>query len=195
MSHIVFFLEEPSAEAMLKGLLPRILPESFTFQCIVFSGKSDLDRRLMPRLRGYILPDAQFVVLRDKDSADCMVLKQRLARACRDGGKPGTLVRIVCTELESWYLGDLAAVEKGLGISGLARHQKNKKFRDPDRLANAKQELKRLTDFAYRETDGSADIGVHLSPEGNSSHSFNVFVTGLRRLVSLAQPHPEPMIP
>jgi len=30
MTHLVFFLEEPSAEEMLKDVLPRLLPDNIT---------------------------------------------------------------------------------------------------------------------------------------------------------------------
>jgi hypothetical protein len=38
MSVLVFFLEEPSAKAMLKGLLPRILPTEWLVRYVVFAG-------------------------------------------------------------------------------------------------------------------------------------------------------------
>ncbi len=73
-----------------------------------------------------------------------MKLKQRLKDLCQQAGKPDALIRIVCHELESWFLGDLAAVENAFNIKGLAKQQNHKKFRDPDRLANASEELGKL---------------------------------------------------
>ena len=43
MKHLVFLLEELSAEEMLKGVLPKILPEGIHVKFIVFEGKQDLD--------------------------------------------------------------------------------------------------------------------------------------------------------
>ena len=77
MSEIVFFLEEPSAEAMLEGFLPKVMP-GLNYRCIVFEGKQDLERRLVQRMRGYRVPDAKFVVLRDQDAADCKAVKKTL---------------------------------------------------------------------------------------------------------------------
>jgi hypothetical protein len=37
--HILFFVEEPSAEAALANLLPKLLPNLTTFQFVVFQGK------------------------------------------------------------------------------------------------------------------------------------------------------------
>ncbi|MBU4304454.1 MAG: hypothetical protein KJ893_02340 [Candidatus Omnitrophica bacterium] len=50
MSELVFFLEELSAEAMLKGLLPRLLPPEVLVRYIVFEGKQDLEKQLVYNL-------------------------------------------------------------------------------------------------------------------------------------------------
>ncbi len=118
MSELVFFLEEPSAQAMLEGLLPKLIPTSVRCRFIVFEGKQDLERQLVKRMRGYRLPEARFVALRDKDSEDCGKVKARLAVMCADALRPESLVRIACHELESWCLGDLGAVEAGLKVAG-----------------------------------------------------------------------------
>ncbi|RKT45320.1 DUF4276 family protein [Thiocapsa rosea] len=183
MTQLVLFLEEPSAREMLTGLLPRMLPPGIAFRCVVFEGKQDLEKRLLPKLRGWQAADTLFVVLRDKDQGDCTKIKGRLTQLCSNAGRPETLVRIACHELESWYLGDLRAVERGLEINGLAPQQGKAKYKNPDRLANPFQELQRLTGNRYQKVSGSRNIGPHLSLERNSSHSFSVFVSGIRRLI------------
>jgi len=110
MSTLVFCLEEPSARAMLQGLLPRLLPTEVQVQYIVFEGKQDMHRQLVRRLKHWLAPDSCFVVLRDQDSSDCRLLKQELRALCEAAGRPQALVRIACHELETFYLGDLAAV-------------------------------------------------------------------------------------
>ena len=72
MNQLVFFLEEPSAREMLKNLLPRILPDKVTVRYVVFEGKQDLENQLGRKLRGWCVPDTRFVVMRDKDQADCL---------------------------------------------------------------------------------------------------------------------------
>ena len=139
MTHLVFFLEEPSAREMLKGLLPKLLPSHATVQYVVFDGKQDLEKQIGRKLRAWQPPLPRFVILRDQDGGDCHSVKARLVQFCAEAGRPGALVRIACRELESWYLGDLAAVERALGLSGLASHQNNRKYRLPDNLANASQ--------------------------------------------------------
>ena len=183
MSEIVFFLEEASARAMLEGLLPRVLPEAPPVRYVVFDGKRDMENQLIRRMRGYRVADARFIVLRDQDSADCREVKKALVEKCEASGRgERSLVRIACRELESWYLADLAAVERGLQIGGLAAHQGRKKYRQPDDLANAAEELAKLTKRHYQKVGGSRAIGPYLDVSNTRSRSFAVFVEGLRRI-------------
>ena len=185
MTELVFFLEEPSAQAMLEGLLPRLLPEDVVFRCIPFEGKQDLERQLVRRLRGYRNPDARFVVIRDQDSnPDCTVVKAQIVNLCKEAGKPDALVRIACRELESFYLADLAAVERGIGIVGIARLQAKVKYRSPDYLGSPSKELSTLTRGRYQKVGGSRAIGAHLDLNNQRSDSFKNLVSGIRRLIA-----------
>lgn len=181
MTELVFLLEEPSAKAMLQGLLPRIVPGLF-IRYIVFKGKQDLDKQIVFRLRHYRTPNARFIVLRDQDSADCRDVKAQLNDKCREAGKENALVRIACHQLESWYLADLVAVERGLELRSVADKQSKRKYREPDRLANAADELARLTDNRYQKLGGSRAIGPHLDVNNTRSRSFAVFIAGLNKL-------------
>ena len=183
MSELVFFLEEPSAKAMLQGFLPKIISGSIPCRFIVFEGKQDLEMQMVKRMRGYRVPHARFVVLRDKDSEDCALVKRRLAAKCAEAQKTASLVRIACHELESWYLGDLAAVEAGLGVSGLGRHQNKKPYAAPDDLASPYRKLQSIVP-AYQKIGSSRAIGPHLDLANNRSHSFRVFVDGVRKLAA-----------
>ncbi len=183
MKTIVFCLEEPSAKKMLQGVLPRILPDDVTTKFIVFKGKQHLEKQLVKRLRGWLTPDTQFVVMRDQDAGDCHAVKAKLVQLCLQAGKPNALVRVACHELESFYLGDLAAVETGLGINGIARKQNSRKFRNPDYLANPVQEIRKLTANKYQKMSGSRKIGSHLQLINNRSSSFMTLISGIKRLV------------
>ncbi len=141
MSEVVFFLEELSARAMLEGFLPKLLPDTIRCRYIVFEGKQDLEKQMVKRMRGYRVPNTRFVVLRDKDSEDCQQVKNRLVEKCTEAHYPASLVRVACHELESWYLGDLAAVEAGLGVAGLARYQHKAPYDKPDDLAGPARKL------------------------------------------------------
>jgi len=190
MTELVCLLEEPSAQAMLEGLLPRILPASITVRYIVFEGKQDLDKQLVRRLRCYLVPTAKFVILRDKDGADCHEVKKVLQQKCKEANKQDALIRIACHEIESWYLADLQAVETGIDIKNLAKKQSAAKYRNTDRVANAADELKRLTSGIYQKVGGSRSIGPHLDLSNTRSQSFAVFVSGLRKIFPLQQDSP-----
>lgn len=183
MTQLVIFLEEPSAKEMLKGLLPRLLPENINPNYVVFEGKQDLEKRFHRQLRAWLAPDAIFVVMRDQDSGDCVAIKQNLVQKCINAGKPDTLVRIACHELESWYLGDLKATEQAVGPNGLSAKQGKSKFRTPDKLANPSEELKKLSP-KYQKVSGSRAIGPLLDIDNNRSISFNIFISGIRRLIA-----------
>lgn len=182
---VVFLVEEASMEEMLRGFLPTLFPdwlEGQHWQCIPHEGKSDLEASIPRKLRGWREPGVRFVVLRDKDNAPCENVKGRLVRMCEQAGRPDTLVRIPCRELESWYLGDLLAVENALGVSGLASMQEKRKFRAPDNLGNPSQELRHLVP-GYQKRASSREIGLHLVVDRNRSHSFGIFVSGLKKMV------------
>ena len=184
MKTIVFFLEEPSAKEMLIGVLPRILHETIQVRYIVFRGKQDLEKNLKKKMNGWRMPDSVFIVMRDQDSGDCKAIKAKLANLCREAGREGVLVRVACRELESFYLGDLAAVEQGLGLRNLKAQQQNRKFRNPDALGNPAEELYRLTSNIYDKVAGSRAIAPFLSLEANCSRSFNVLLSGIRNLAA-----------
>ena len=183
MMTLVFFLEEPSAKALLEILLPRFIPaDRFLLHFVPFEGKQDLEKQLVRRIRGWCTPDTHFVVLRDQDSAECKDVKQRLLEICTEAGRSDTLVRIACREIESWYLGDLKAVEKAFRINNLASKQEQRKYRNPDALGNPVQELERITNKKYQKISGSRAIGPLLDVRNNRSPSFQVFVSGVQKL-------------
>lgn len=186
MIELVFLLEEPSAKAMLESLLPRMLNPDTRFRCIPFEGKQDLEKQLTRKIRSYQNKAARFIVLRDQDSyPHCIQLKQRLLDLCRASGKADQcMVRIACTELETFYLADLSAVESALKIPGLARHQQSRKFRSPDALGSPSKELKALTKGRYEKVSGSRAIGQHLSLDNERSGSYRNLLTAIRRMES-----------
>jgi len=182
MSELVFFLEEESAKALLEQIFPRLIPQGSQVYArfIVFEGKRDLEKQLLKKLRGYLNPRARFIVMRDQDQTDCKKTKRSLAALCARAGRPQTTVRIACRELEAFYLGDLRAVELGLGVGGLAGKQNKAKFRDTDRLASPSRELEKLTGNRYQQscwlarhssTPGLAGASIEELPPSHPRHS------------------------
>lgn len=127
----------------LEALLPRLFPDML-FQCLVHEGKSDLEKSNPRKLRAWREPGVRFVVLRDNDGADCVQLKQRLLQSCQTAGRGDTLVRIVCQELEAWYLGEPDAPAEGFGNERLRGISRKARFRDPDAVQKPSEALKRL---------------------------------------------------
>ena len=137
MKTLVLFLEGKSEKALIQGLMPRLLDKhkGMEIKYISFEGKQALKGRLHKRIKGWLKPDSAFVVLVDQDAEDCKKLKERLCAKCKDIDPSKLIVRIACRELESWYFGDLAAVEKALGIKNLTvAYSNRKKYREPDSI-------------------------------------------------------------
>ncbi|MEO1235660.1 MAG: DUF4276 family protein [Planctomycetota bacterium] len=192
MSRLVFFLEEPSAEALLESYLPRLMPgwkKDVDFVTIVFRGKQDLEKQLPKRLRAWQTPGDRFLVLRDQDAQDCLAVKQSLSRAVLDtlaprNPTPAHAVRLACRELEAWYWGNPDAVESALGVTGVVDSAGRARFRIVDEVQNPAEALVKATGGAYQKIAGSRSIGRHLTldPSDSRSASFKVFVSAVRRL-------------
>ena len=184
MKTIVFFLEEPSARAMLEAITPRIFNNEDIIKYIVFQGKQDLERQLMKKIKSWRTPETFFIVLKDQDMEDCRIAKKRLMDKCVVSDNNKLIVRIACTELESFYLGDLTAVEKAFNINGLAKKQNQKQFRSPDIIQKPSKLLKRITGERYQKMSGSRSIAQHMSLSSNGSRSFHNLIEAMRRLSS-----------
>jgi hypothetical protein len=182
---IVFLLEEPSMKAFLDTLLPRLFPgwiEGQDFQCVPHEGKSDLNKSIPRKLSAWREPGVRFVIVRDNDNANCIEVKSGLRKRCVRSGRGETLIRLVCQELESWYLGDLDALDKAFG-SHLDTHRYRKRFANPDTLRKPSVEIERLIP-AFQKRSGAKKMGqcLNLQLRKNRSHSFQVFVAGVRNL-------------
>jgi hypothetical protein len=193
-AHLELLVEEPSMEAFLRALLPRLLPQDRTFEVHPFQGKSDLLGKLEDRLRGYAawLPaDWRIVVVVDRDDEDCRELKDRLESIARNAGlrtrtragnAPWQLVnRIAIEELEAWYFGDWAAVCSAYprASSNVPRRQS---FRDPDAITGGTWEAfeRVMQEHGYfkgglLKIEAARAIGANIDHARSSSRSFRAF--------------------
>lgn len=181
---VIFLLEEPSMQVLLDDWLPRLFPGWVRlqhFQCVPHEGKSDLDRSIPRKLAAWRIPGDRFVIVRDTDGADCIDLKARLRVLCGQSGRPDTLIRLVCQELESWYLGDLAAVARAFSDPRADTPALRKRFADPDALQKPSTAVKRLAP-KFQKMSGARAMAQHLDASRNRSHSLRVFVSGVQRL-------------
>ena len=179
------FLEGESDEALMQSLMPRLLDKrkDVEIEYKPFQGKQDLEDKFYHRIKNWLKPDSAFVVLVDQDAEDCKKLKARLCDKCKDIDPSKLIVRIACRELESWYFGDLAAVEEALGVKNLtATYSKKSKYREPDSIQKPSQELRKITKGLYQKISGSRAIAPLLSLENNKSSSFQAFTKAIQKL-------------
>jgi hypothetical protein len=199
--YIEFLLEERSAEATLKNLLPKILGERVGFRLHAYQGKLDLLNKLPDRLQGYCawMPhDYYIVVLIDADQEDCEALKGELEAIAREAGLstksavlPGmhfqVLNRLAVEELEAWFFGDAPALRAAYPrISANLEHRAN--YRDPDAIPGGTWEaLARLLKYHQYPLPGkitiAESVSEHMAPDRNRSRSFQVFVDGLNAIL------------
>ncbi len=168
--------------AVLEELIATHFPEKVVdvdWKVVVYSGKSDLEKRFPITMRGWNWGDPFFVILRDRDGAECKVLKQRLEELASPTGKRFK-VRIVCDELESWLIGDSKAVTAAYPRCRFSNEQA--KYRNPDRLGNASEELLKLTGDRTKEARAKV-IAPHLDPGRNCSRSFQVLFETLTQVL------------
>jgi hypothetical protein len=191
--HFEILVEEPSMEAFLRGLLPRLVPPERTFEIYPFQGKKDLLDKLEGRLRGYAawLPsDWRVVVVVDRDDDDCRQLKQRMEQIASSVGlstrscsaRSWQIVnRIAIEELEAWYFGDWEAVRAAYPRVSPTVPQKQK-YRQSDAIAGGTWEaleriLQRHSYFkgGLPKIEVARTLGKHLDPTRCCSPSFICF--------------------
>jgi hypothetical protein len=201
--HFEFIVEEPSMEAALCLILPKILGDC-SFRIYPHQCKEELLASLPGRLLGYSkwLPGTwRIVVIVDRDDDDCRKLKADLETMGANAGlltrttalnQPYVLVnRIVIEELEAWYFGDWAAVQaayprapKGIPVQS--------KYRDPDRIGGGTWEafervLQRGGYFkgGLRKIEAARSIATHMVPADNKSRSFQVLREALVEMIRM----------
>lgn len=170
------------------------------FTVYEFQGCHDLLKKLPQRFRGYRswLPDDwRVVVLIDRDRKDCLDLKRKIQGMATAAGlrvRPGrgkapaqVLVRIAVEELESWFFGDIPALQSAFpGVSPTL--DKKAAHRDPDALSNTWERLEAVLQRAGHFPGGlqkircAREIAARMDPAMNRSRSFCVFRDALLAL-------------
>lgn len=184
MNEWVFLVEGKAEKELLEGILPSLISDEDKRRIIPFEGKQDLVKQLVRKIRGYQNRDAIFFVLIDQDiEPDCKKIKNHLIALCNEAEARRYMVRISCREMESFFLADLRAVEEGLkeqGVRGIAKHQRSKRLREPDRLHSPAYELNALTKGIYQKVSGARAISPLLDLDNQRSTSFHHLVSGIR---------------
>lgn len=206
--HLEILCEEPSATAALNLLMPNLLAGTDTFRVLDLQCKTQLLAELPKRLISYAKrlsyePDLRVLVLVDRDQQNCLLLKQTLEDAAQAAGlrslmtarpAPGqqpvgqfhVVNRVVCEELEAWFLGDPVAVEQA--YPKIKRKNFNQAhLRNPDNVQGGTWEALERTlqkgryyPAGLAKIQAARDIAPHLNPARNQSPSFQAFVAGVR---------------
>lgn len=175
---LVVLTEEPSMQVLLEQLLPGVVKPPNTFLIIPHQGISDLKRSLPNKLRYWQEPDTRFLILVDQDAADCRERKAEFDKICGKYKRAGEYaVRVVCRELEAWFLGDVDALLAS-GIAGcqkLSQHRNKGLCLQPDAVTKPSDQLSRIMG-SYQKVSGAKAIAPHMQIARNTSLSFKTFV-------------------
>lgn len=176
---LVVFTEEPSMKAALEVLLPRIGVDPETVTIIEHQGVQDLEASLPRKLRAWRDPTARFLVLRDNDNGDCVARKRKLVELVNAAGRSGQAkVRIVCQELEAWFIGDRGALE----LSGLfGALPRSFPMPNPDAVVRPADRLLRIRPD-YSKIAGAKAIAAFLDLDNPRSVSFGHTIAAVRQL-------------
>lgn len=202
--HLEILVEEQSAEAALQNIIPRIVGNEISFRIITHQGKTDLLKKLAPKLKAYskwITDEIKIVVLVDLDRDDCKELKKKLNKISKDSGLTiktsigelsndfQILNRIAIEELEAWFFGDKKAIKKT--YKRVNSNELNKpRYSNPDAISNTWEELERLLQKFHYYSSGLSKIqnariiSKNMDVQNNYSKSFIVFRDGLLQIVS-----------
>lgn len=193
-SGIVMFLhiftEEASFKTMADYVIPQLLPEGAEFQVYIHQGKQDLEKALKTTVPVISrMPDSRILITRDKDTADCKQLKNNLLKIIEGKCQCPYLIRIICYELECWYLGDLQAIKAVYPRFSPDKYINSSVFRNVDKIQNAPEKiLKIVPELGKREhlpkLEFSRRVSAHLNIARNTSTSFRHFVSAIRKLSS-----------
>lgn len=202
MSRLEVLVEEPSAEAALRYLLPRLLPAAVRWKIVNLKSKPKLLKVLEARLRAYRVrveqgEDVRILVVVDRHSDDCLALKRQLessaaraglpTRSRPDGSGRFRLVnRVVVEELESWFLGDPAALRAAFP-SLPATNPRSALFRSPEKggWKTLHRYLRKHGIYRrhYPKIEAARRIASRMNVNANRSASFRQFCAGIAGLV------------
>ena len=184
------FVEEPSAKLVLDVLIPKIIPENVSFQIYPHQGKKDLEHAIKTTVPAISkIQGARILIVRDQDSGDCKKVKQHIENIIQGKSNAPTLVRIVCRELEAWFLGDLNAISQAYPRVKPQHHINKANFRNVDVIQNANEFLLAIIpEYNKRESLPKLEVAESIAPyldiKNNMSTSFKHFISGVEKLLS-----------
>ena len=190
MRVIHIFTEELSIKNVLEVILPKILPIDVYYRIYPHQGKEDLEKALSSTLPSISkIPGSKILVTRDQDNNDCIELKQHLDEIISNNCACEYSIRIVCKELESWFLGDMEAIEQAYPRFKAEQHVNKAEFRNVDKIAYAnRQLLKHIPEYIDRQTLPKLEVSENISQfmdfSKNKSDSFNHTIKAILKLAT-----------
>ena len=206
MRTLEVLVEEPSAEAALDIILPKIIGDRAAYELHAFGGLAALKRHLPARLRAYRSrirggEDLKVVVLidEDRDERGCAVRKRELEEMAiraglatksqpRNDGTFHVVNRLAIEELEAWFFGDLNALREAFPDVSASIY-KRRAYRDPDAIAGGTAEslhrvLRRAGYYPgiqfLPKLEVARKVSQHMEVGSNRSRSFQVFRQGVQ---------------
>jgi len=188
---IIFFVEEESMGKFLEGILPRLGFNSDNFEIKEHRGKPDLMSNLDKLIPTLSKQAQQIIVLVDRDNENCIGLKKNIKKKMEDHCSCEYKIRIVCHELEAWFLGDMDAIKKCSERFKPDSYRNKAQYRDIDSIRMPKPStlIEKIvpnwqTTYYSSKPKFASEISKHISLENkaNKSHSFNVFLETVKSI-------------
>lgn len=184
------FTEEPSAKNVFEILLPKLLPENVFFRVYPHQGKQDLEKALRTTVPAISrIPGSKVLITRDQDSGNCIDIKKNIDAIMTMNCNCDYYIRIVCKELEAWFLGDLIAVELAYPRFKPQQHQNKADFRNVDNITNPNEYLlKIIPEYSNRSTLPKLEVSETIAPfldfNRNTSISFKQTISAITKLIA-----------
>lgn len=192
MKRLLFMVEGPADAEFLEAFLPGIGIRPQLCKIRNYGGRSCLLDEIAvelggPEVRGAVILIDQDDLAKQDEYGDCTELKAVFAAAAGSGAGKPVRVRIACQERESWYLGDVSALQEAFPNTPAASWKKMGAPDNPDAVINPSEKLAGIRGFNHMEAArrmgkilgrkcGSGGYG------GNRSASFRCFVKGAREI-------------
>ena len=178
---IVVFVEEASALEIVRAVSSK-LGLAARVKILKHQGADDLKKSMANKIMSDPFESSKFMVLCDADGKDCKALKRELMEKVPQNRRARTLVRIVCQELEAWYLAQPEALSRAGALAKPIPHSVRSK--SADAITNPKRTFRR---YAHEkgQIEHARRIGPELETDNARSQSFQQFITALQRLAKL----------
>lgn len=190
MMTLHIFTEELSIKKVFDQILPKILPNNVFYRVYPHQGKQDLERALVKTLPSISkIPGSKILVTRDQDHNDCIEVKKQILDLIKDKCQCEFSIRIVCKELESWFLGDMKAIEAAYPRFKANQYINKSEYRIIDKISYPNTILlKIIPEYRDRDTlpklEAAENISQYLDTTINKSDSFNHTIKAITKLIN-----------